>query len=38
MRALPPHMAKLTTKALVIADPIRRQAMIELGALGKGPA
>jgi hypothetical protein len=36
--ALPPHMAGLTTKALVIADPIRRQAMIELGALGKGPS
>jgi len=27
---LPPHMAGLTTKALVIAGPIKRQATIEL--------
>jgi hypothetical protein len=36
--ALPPHMAGLTTKALVIADPIRRQAIIELEPSTKGLA
>ena len=34
--ALPPHMAELTTKALVIAGPIRRQAIIELEPAVKG--
>jgi hypothetical protein len=36
--ALPPHMAGLTTKALVITGPIRRQAVIELGPSAKGLA
>jgi hypothetical protein len=36
--ALPPHMARLTTKALVIADPIRRQVIIELEPAVKGLA
>jgi hypothetical protein len=34
--ALPPHMAGLTTKALVITGPIRRQAIIELEPVIKG--
>jgi hypothetical protein len=34
--ALPPHMAGLTTKALVITGPIRRQAIIELEPSVKG--
>jgi len=34
--ALPPHMARLTTKALVITGPIRRQAIIELEPAVKG--
>jgi len=34
--ALPPHMAGLTTKALVITGPIRRQAIIELEPAVKG--
>jgi len=34
--ALPPHMARLTTKALVITEPIRRQAIIELEPAVKG--
>jgi len=34
--ALPPHMAGLTTKALVITGPIRRQATIELEPAVKG--
>jgi len=34
--ALPPHMAGLTTKALVITGPIRRQAVIELEPAVKG--
>jgi hypothetical protein len=38
MRASPPHMAGLTTKALVIANPIRRQAIIELEPAVKGLA
>jgi hypothetical protein len=33
---LPPHMAGLTTKALVIAGPIKRQATIELEPSVKG--
>jgi hypothetical protein len=36
--ALPPHMARLTTKALVITGPIRRQAIIELEPVIKGLA
>jgi len=36
--ALPPHMAGLTTKALVITGPIRRQATIELEPAVKGLA
>jgi hypothetical protein len=36
--ALPPHMAGLTTKALVITGPIRRQAIIELEPSVKGLA
>ncbi|WP_162009089.1 hypothetical protein [Vulcanisaeta sp. EB80] len=36
--ALPPHMAGLTTKALVITGPIRRQAIIELEPSTKGLA
>jgi hypothetical protein len=36
--ALPPHMAGLTTKALVITSPIRRQAIIELEPSAKGLA
>jgi hypothetical protein len=36
--ALPPHMAGLTTKALVITEPIRRQAIIELEPVIKGLA
>jgi DNA helicase HerA-like ATPase len=34
--ALPPHMAGLTAKALVITEPIRRQAVIELEPSVKG--
>ena len=34
--ALPPHMAGLTTKALIITGPIRRQAIIELEPSAKG--
>jgi hypothetical protein len=34
--ALPPHMTGLTTKALVITGPIRRQAIIELEPVIKG--
>jgi len=34
--ALPPHMAGLTTKALIITGPIRRQAIIELEPSVKG--
>jgi len=34
--ALPPHMAGLTAKALVITGPIRRQAVIELEPAVKG--
>jgi len=34
--ALPPHMARLTTKALVITGPIKRQAIIELEPAVKG--
>jgi DNA helicase HerA-like ATPase len=34
--ALPPHMAGLTTKALVITGPIKRQATIELEPSVKG--
>jgi len=34
--ALPPHMAGLTAKALVITEPIRRQAIIELEPVFKG--
>ena len=34
--ALPPHMAGLTTKALIITGPIRRQAIIELEPVIKG--
>jgi DNA helicase HerA-like ATPase len=34
--ALPPHMAGLTTKALVITGPIKRQAIIELEPAVKG--
>jgi hypothetical protein len=34
--ALPPHMAGLTAKALVITGPIRRQAVIELELAVKG--
>jgi hypothetical protein len=34
--ALPPHMAGLTAKALVITEPIRRQAIIELEPVIKG--
>jgi DNA helicase HerA-like ATPase len=34
--ALPPHMAGLTTKALVITGPIKRQAVIELEPAVKG--
>ena len=34
--ALPPHMVGLTTKALVIAGPIKRQATIELEPSVKG--
>jgi len=34
--ALPPHMAGLTAKALVITEPIRRQAIIELELAVKG--
>jgi hypothetical protein len=34
--ALPPHMAGLTTKALIITGPIRRQATIELELAVKG--
>jgi hypothetical protein len=34
--ALPPHMAGLTTKALVITGPIKRQATIELEPAVKG--
>jgi hypothetical protein len=34
--ALPPHMAGLTTKALVITGPIRRRAIIELEPVIKG--
>jgi hypothetical protein len=34
--ALPPHMAGLTTKALIITGPIRRQAVIELEPAVKG--
>jgi len=34
--ALPLHMAGLTTKALVITGPIRRQAIIELEPSVKG--
>jgi hypothetical protein len=34
--ALPPHMAGLTTKALIITGPIRRQATIELEPVIKG--
>jgi len=34
--ALPPHMAGLTAKALVITGPIRRQAIIELKPSTKG--
>jgi len=34
--ALPPHMAGLTTKALIITGPIRRQAIIELEPAVKG--
>jgi len=36
--ALPPHMAGLTTKALIITGPIRRQAIIELEPVIKGLA
>jgi DNA helicase HerA-like ATPase len=36
--ALPPHMAGLTTKALIITGPIRRQAIIELEPSVKGLA
>jgi len=36
--ALPPHMAGLTAKALVITEPIRRQAIIELEPVIKGLA
>jgi len=36
--ALPPHMAGLTAKALVITEPIRRQAVIELEPVIKGLA
>jgi len=36
--ALPPHMAGLTTKALVITGPIKRQATIELEPAVKGLA
>ena len=34
--ALPPHMAGLTTKALVITGPIKRQVTIELEPAVKG--
>jgi hypothetical protein len=34
--ALPPHMAGLTAKAIVITEPIRRQAIIELEPVIKG--
>ncbi|WP_238376081.1 helicase HerA domain-containing protein [Vulcanisaeta sp. EB80] len=34
--ALPPHMAGLTAKAIVITEPIRRQAIIELEPAVKG--
>ena len=34
--ALPPHMAGLTAKVLVITGPIRRQAVIELEPSVKG--
>jgi DNA helicase HerA-like ATPase len=34
--ALPPHMAGLTTKAIVITGPIKRQATIELEPAVKG--
>jgi len=34
--ALPPHMAGLTAKAIVITEPIRRQAIIELEPVVKG--
>jgi len=34
--ALPPHMAGLTAKALVITEPIRRQAVIELEPVIRG--
>jgi hypothetical protein len=34
--ALPPHMAGLTTKTLVITGPIKRQATIELEPVIKG--
>jgi hypothetical protein len=34
--ALPPHMAGLTTKALIITGSIRRQAIIELEPVIKG--
>jgi hypothetical protein len=34
--ALPPHMAGLTTKALIITGPIKRQAIIELEPAVKG--
>jgi hypothetical protein len=36
MRALPLHMAGLTTKALVITGPIRRQAIIKLEPVIRG--
>jgi len=36
--ALPPHMAGLTTKALIITGPIKRQAIIELEPSVKGLA
>jgi len=36
--ALPPHMAGLTAKAIVITEPIRRQAIIELEPVIKGLA
>jgi hypothetical protein len=38
MTALPPHMAGLTTKALIITGPIKRQAIIELEPSVKGLA
>jgi hypothetical protein len=34
--ALTPHMAGLTAKAIVITEPIRRQAIIELEPVIKG--